>query len=124
MAAHFRRRRLTLVGRGAAAGTTLLLTGVFLGSAGAAPLGSVVPVPAPAVDIADPIQVGRQDPAPHPPPVRVARVLSPCSAKRVQLQAVETEIRTAYRTPTALELAEDAGVIASAIAAQCGWEGR
>jgi hypothetical protein len=119
-----RRSRLTLVGRGVAAGTTLLLTGVFLGQAGAAPLGSVVPVPDPAVDIGSPIQVSRDDPVPHLPPVRVARVLSPCAAKRTQLTATEAELRSVYRTPTALELAEDAGVIASAIAAQCGWEGR
>jgi hypothetical protein len=121
MAKHVRRSRLVWPARGAAAGATLFVTGVFIGQAGAAPLGSVVPVPDPAVDIGSPIQVTRDDPVPHLPPVRVAKVLSPCSAKRAQLTATEVELRSVYRTATALELAEDAGVIASAIAAQCGW---
>jgi len=74
------------------------------------------------VEIGAALPVSVDNPTPHPPPVRVARVISPCTAKRAQLVATQDELRSVYRTPTALELAEDAGVIARAVAVECGWE--
>jgi hypothetical protein len=42
-------------------------------------------------------------------------------AKARQASATLDELRGAYRTPRAAELAEDAGMIAEVLFRQCGW---